>query len=255
MPPDMVTIRRANPENHPSSDGSAKVIFLKRSTPLAKNWHRQCHIRTPLKNPFVTSPQIQFAGTCQPNIRSIVIRQTRTAGHVQNRRPVHSVNCLDQQVLGVVQADHQPFSFVLLKLDLFPKYVSKLISPQSGGDPIGILTSQHASRLFQLLISDQKIGQNRRIDNNHRLPSFFARSISPGVMNRVIPFRNCVTRAIISSARSALALGLSRDSTRSTSSAITSWFKLRRFLSACSFSCTWSSFGTFRIVNVAMTAE
>ncbi len=86
---------------------------------------------------------------------------------------------------------------------------------------------------------------------DHRLPSTFAVSISSAVMKRVIFDLISSTTAF---ACSHLFPTSSPTPGIDASSAITSWFKLRRFLFARSFSIKCRSSGKFRIVNVAMPA-
>jgi len=84
--------------------------------------------------------------------------------------------------------------------------------------------------------------------NCHFRPSSFAASISSAVMN---PFMRDLISQIFS------ITALPKDSSTcatAANSAMTSWFTLLRFFRARSFKASCSSFGTFRIVNVAMTA-
>jgi len=91
----------------------------------------------------------------------------------------------------------------------------------------------------------------------HLRPTSFAASISSALMKRVILIRTSSTASkafAIRSLEAASRAASSSSSGTAANSAITSWFKLRRFRFARSFNAKCRSSGKFRIVNVAMPA-
>lgn len=120
--------------------------------------------------------------------------------------------------------------------------------------PIAINLLQPQCRFTKFPTVEQPIPKHRRVHRNHRRPSRIAASISSPVMNFVIFERISSTRIFARAHRSCTAAFRSSSDFAPASalnSAITSWFKLRRFRFACSFSRAYSSSGRFRTVNIA----
>lgn len=151
--------RRNRRFNQPSDKGTSGL----------QRWHRNSHIGTDSENFFIASAQSQTSRLGEPDMRGIVKRQASRTRKIPDTPSVNFVHCFDKKLLGVRVKGLHVQRIEKTGAHILGQGTTEFIPPETNRDPIGILTQERVSSLFQREVRRPKIGQNSGINNNHEV--------------------------------------------------------------------------------------